>query len=168
MGRDTHEGDERMNILNATPHEINIYMEEQTEWNEERKYYQVKEGEQPVKNIPPSGLLLRMSMAEETITSLVLRGSDTRSFMEQVTEPRESFNFGVPVMRVWYGSTDSFPKKQEGTYWIVSRLVAENAKDRDDFLMVHRTVRDSDGRIIGCTAFATATTWESEAFGMGD
>ena len=33
-----------MNIVNTTPHEINIYMEEQTKWNEERKFYQVKKG----------------------------------------------------------------------------------------------------------------------------
>ena len=137
-----------MNIVNTTPHEINIYMEEQTEWNEERKFYQVKEGEQPVKNIPSSGTTFRMDMKEETITSLVLEGGDTTP---------NTFNFGIPVMEVWFEEPnhDRFPKKVKGTYYIVSRLVAENNRFRDDFLMVHKTVRDSNGRIIGCTAFAT-------------
>jgi hypothetical protein len=150
-----------MNIVNTTPHEINIYMEEQTEWNEERKFYQVKEGELPVKSIPSSGTTFRMDMQEATITSLVLRNVDLYS---PHLREEDSFNFGTPVMRVWYDGHDEFPNEVEGTYYIVSRLVAENAKDRDDFLMVHRTVRDSDGRIIGCTAFATA----SETFGIGE
>ena len=155
-----------MNIVNTTPHEINIYMEEQTEWNEERKFYQVKEGEPPVKNIPSSGTTFRMDMQEATITSLVLKG---RFFVQEcedtiISPLPNTFNFGIPVMRVWYDGHDEFPNEVEGTYYIVSRLVAENAKDRDDFLMVHRTVRDSDGRIIGCTAFATA----SETFGIGE
>ena len=150
-----------MNIINTTPHEINIYMEEQTEWNEERKFYQVKAGEQPVKSIPSSGTTFRMDMQEATITSLEVRNVDLYS---PHLREEDSFNFGVPVMRVWYDGHDEFPKEVEGTYYIVSRLVAENAKDRDDFLMVHRTVRDSDGRIVGCTAFATA----SETFGIGE
>ncbi len=156
-----------MNIVNTTPHEINIYMEEQTEWNEERKFYQVKAGEQPVKSIPSSGTTFRMDMQEATITSLVLEG---RIFVQECEDtplggiPPNTFNFGIPVMRVWYDGHDEFPNEVEGTYYIVSRLVAENAKDRDDFLMVHRTVRDSDGRIVGCTAFATA----SETFGIGE
>tara|TARA_Y100000361_G_C10983106_1_gene250145 strand:- start:83 stop:568 length:486 start_codon:yes stop_codon:yes gene_type:complete len=159
-----------MNIVNTTPHEINIYFEEQTEWNEERKFYQVKEGEQPVKSIPSSGTTFRMDMQEATITSLVLEGEDILISPLGGTPPkhhpslRHTFNFGMPVMRVWYDGHDEFPNEVEGTYYIVSRLVAENAKDRDDFLMVHRTVRDSDGRIIGCTAFATA----SETFGIGE
>lgn len=156
-----------MNIINTTPHEINIYMEEQTEWNDERKFYQVKAGEQPVKSIPSSGTTFRMDMHEATITSLVLEG---RFFIQECEDTPlggilpNTFNFGMPVMRVWYDGHDEFPNEVEGTYYIVSRLVAENAKYRDDFLMVHRTVRNRDGRIIGCTAFATA----SETFGIGD
>ena len=150
-----------MNIINTTPHVINIYMEEQTEWNEERKFYQVKEDELPVKSIPSSGTTFRMDMQEATITSLVLSNFDLYS---SLLREEDSFHFGIPVMRVWYDGHDEFPNEVEGTYYIVSRLVAENAKDRDDFLMVHRTVRDSDGRIVGCTAFATA----SETFGIGE
>ena len=102
-----------------------------------------------------------MDMQEATITSLVLSNFDLYS---SLLREEDSFHFGIPVMRVWYDGHDEFPNEVEGTYYIVSRLVAENAKDRDDFLMVHRTVRDSDGRIVGCTAFVTA----SETFGIGE
>ena len=93
-----------------------------------------------------------MEMKDETITRLVLRKVDLYS---PHLREEDSFNFGIPVMKVWYDEQDEFPKRVEGTFYIVSRLVAENNMFRDDFLMVHRTVRDSDGRIIGCTAFAT-------------
>jgi len=46
------------------------------------------------------------------------------------------------------------PDKQEGVLYIVSRITAEALPNRDDLLMVDGTVRDDDGRIIGCTGFA--------------
>tara|TARA_Y100001951_G_scaffold56277_1_gene44593 strand:+ start:2214 stop:2576 length:363 start_codon:yes stop_codon:yes gene_type:complete len=42
-------------------------------------------------------------------------------------------------------------------YYIVSALVANAYLERTDFLMVARTVRDENHRIIGCTALARAT-----------
>ena len=46
------------------------------------------------------------------------------------------------------------PDKQEGVLYIVSRITAEALPNRDDLLMVDGTVRDDDGRIIGCTGFS--------------
>ena len=46
------------------------------------------------------------------------------------------------------------PNQQEGVTYIVSRITAEALPTRDDLLMVDGTVRDDDGRIIGCTGFA--------------
>ena len=46
------------------------------------------------------------------------------------------------------------PSEQEGVLYIVSRVTAEALPDRSDLLMVDGTVRDDDGRIIGCTGFA--------------
>ena len=46
------------------------------------------------------------------------------------------------------------PNQQEGVTYIVSRITAEALPNRDDLLMVDGTVRDDDGRIIGCTGFA--------------
>ena len=46
------------------------------------------------------------------------------------------------------------PPEQEGVLYIVSRITAEALPGRSDLLMVDGTVRDDDGRIIGCTGFA--------------
>ena len=46
------------------------------------------------------------------------------------------------------------PNQQEGVLYIVSRITAEALPGRSDLLMVDGTVRDDDGRIIGCTGFA--------------
>ena len=54
-------------------------------------------------------------------------------------------------------SSGSIPEKVKGTIYIVSAMVANAFPDRNDFVMVAKTVRDDNGRIIGCTAFASAT-----------
>ena len=46
------------------------------------------------------------------------------------------------------------PSIQNGTYYIVSRLLAESI-GRADFLIPDETVRDKEGRIIGCMSFAS-------------
>jgi hypothetical protein len=46
------------------------------------------------------------------------------------------------------------PPEQEGVLYIVSRITAEALPGRSDLLMVDGTVRDDDGRIIGCTGFS--------------
>ena len=48
---------------------------------------------------------------------------------------------------------NGLPAPQEDTYYIVSRIVAEYAEDRDDLLVPDEFVRDSNGRIIGARAF---------------
>jgi len=48
---------------------------------------------------------------------------------------------------------NGLPAPKEDTYYIVSRIVAEYAEDRDDLLVPDEFVRDSEGRIIGARAF---------------
>ena len=45
------------------------------------------------------------------------------------------------------------PEQQDGTFYIVSALVARVAQ-REDFIIVDDTVRDDKGRIVGCQSFA--------------
>jgi hypothetical protein len=48
---------------------------------------------------------------------------------------------------------DYLPPQKEGTYYVVSRLIAEAIK-REDLLIPDEAVRDEEGRIIGCKSFA--------------
>ena len=62
---------------------------------------------------------------------------------------------GIPVNTVKMGEVIGLPEKQPNTILIVSRIVAEAIKNqRDDVLIVDKTVRDENGRIIGATALA--------------
>ncbi|MBU5491262.1 hypothetical protein [Butyricicoccus intestinisimiae] len=69
---------------------------------------------------------------------------------------------GIPLTKTEFGELylidrDKFryelPAQQDGTFYIVSALVAR-AAGREDFVIVNDTVRDNDGRIIGCQSFA--------------
>ena len=61
---------------------------------------------------------------------------------------------GIPVNLSVFGEISGLPAPVEGTVYVVSRIVAEACKNRDDLLIVDDTVRDEDGRIIGCRALA--------------
>lgn len=61
----------------------------------------------------------------------------------------------IPVNQNSYGEVIGLPEEKEGTYYIVSRIVAEAMKGkRNDLLIVDKTIRDDKGFIIGFQAFA--------------
>jgi hypothetical protein len=62
---------------------------------------------------------------------------------------------GFPISKNFYGEIIGLPDPQPGIYYVVSALVAQAAAGRrDDLLVVNDTVRDQEGRIIGCRGFA--------------
>ncbi len=61
----------------------------------------------------------------------------------------------IPVFRNEFSNNViGLPAPKKGVGYIVSRLVAETIKDRDDLFIVDATVRDDKGRVIGATALA--------------
>lgn len=69
---------------------------------------------------------------------------------------------GIPLTETRFGKLylidrdrvkHELPEQQDGTFYIVSALVARVAQ-REDFIIVDDTVRDDKGRIIGCQSFA--------------
>lgn len=67
---------------------------------------------------------------------------------------------GVRLVRVAYGAPVGLPDPQDGTLYIVSALLVSAARQSgrtvSDLLTPADTVRDTDGKIIGCRAFAVA------------
>lgn len=57
---------------------------------------------------------------------------------------------GIPVSETVYGDVENLPDPQEGVVYVVSALVAQCCKDRDDVYIPGEQVRDEDGRVIGC------------------
>lgn len=84
-----------------------------------------------VQTFPASGELARCSVSREQVDAIN----------------------SVPVNRTVFGEVTGLPEQQEGVVYIVSALVAQATK-RDDVLIPDDAVRDEQGRIIGCRAFA--------------
>lgn len=56
----------------------------------------------------------------------------------------------LPVTGTEYGEVEGLPDPEEDTIYLVSSLVAQRCKDRGDVFIPNESVRDSEGRIIGC------------------
>ena len=61
--------------------------------------------------------------------------------------------FRIPIYEIEYSGLKE-PPRVPGTIYIVSSVVAMAAPHRDDFYIVTKPVRDSEGRIIGCKGLA--------------
>lgn len=57
---------------------------------------------------------------------------------------------GIPVTETVYGEIEGLPAPVKGNVYIVSSLVAQRVPDRDDVFIPAESVRDDQGRIIGC------------------
>ena len=57
---------------------------------------------------------------------------------------------GVPITETVFGEVTGLPPETEGTYYIVSRMVASAASERRDLLVPGLQVRDEQGRGVGC------------------
>lgn len=79
-------------------------------------------------HVDPSGSLARVSVSKEHV--------DTYG--------------GIPVKKSVFGEVEGLPDPQENTIYIVSSLVAQRCRGRDDVFIPDDSVRDEGGRIIGC------------------
>jgi len=57
---------------------------------------------------------------------------------------------GIPVTTTEYGDVTGLPEPTDGTVYIVSSLVAGRVPDRKDVFIPNESVRDAEGRIVGC------------------
>jgi len=123
-------------ILNFTPHSIDVYRRQDVLPDTGRGFVP-RHGRKPVFIIPSSGLA--RAMASESPAGTV---------------------DGIPLVEVQYGRLEGLPKPTLGTWLVVSAITAQAARasgrTTDDLLLTTGLVRDGDGRIVGCTAFARA------------
>lgn len=88
----------------------------------------VGEDNSPIMVIEPSGQLARVSCKTEVTGSIM----------------------GIPTTETVYGDVEGLPTPKNGTIYIVSSLVAQRCKDRNDVFIPNESIRDDKGRIIGC------------------
>lgn len=89
--------------------------------------------------IPASGLVARRIVQREPARIICLGGQT------------------LTVNAVTMGDLEGLPDSVPGIMYIVSRMVAEVAADREDLLFPDQLVRDSEGRIVACRGFGCVT-----------
>lgn len=120
-----------MTLVNATPHVITFLSREGIEQDNSKKLF-LAEAVEILREIPPSGILPRVSMSNSPTGEID----------------------GIAIESVTYGEIQGLPEPQEGVYYIVSGLVAQAASKigRKDCLAPGALVRDKNNPsvILGC------------------
>lgn len=84
-------------------------------------------------------------------SSGIARASETHETVDILSTD----DFSISVDKISYGTVNGLPPEREGVYHVVSLItVLQCMGKRNDLLIVSGTVRDDQGKIIGCTGFA--------------
>ncbi|NNG67530.1 hypothetical protein [Caldanaerobacter subterraneus] len=88
-------------------------------------------------HIPPSGTVARCTTNRVTVEEVHIDG------------------LKIPINKTEFGEVENLPEPEEGTYFIVSAIVAQAMSGkRSDLLIPDDAVRDEQGRIVGARALA--------------
>lgn len=122
-----------VNIVNLTPHDINVYREDDLD-----EYHRVKFGCRPYCVIPPATQPTARIITQE-------RPAEPVSIYDGTT---------IPVSDRVMSHIQNLPAPVDGTFYIVSTIVATYAPHRSDLLVPSGNVRSKNGIIVGCTGFS--------------
>lgn len=113
------------------------------------------DGECNIDNFTPHTIHVYSPDGEKQLFSIVSSGVARASEVHENVDVLYIGDFSIPVDRVSYGTVNGLPPEKEGVFHIVSLITALQCRgSRNDLLIVSDTVRDDQGRIIGCTGFA--------------
>lgn len=120
-------------------------------------------------NLTPHDITVQMADSDESFTiapsGVVARCKTEYTTPAQVVAGGDTFN----IRERYFNEPQDLPDPQEGTLYIVSRIVAEAcANVRNDLLMVDGVIRDEKGRPIGCEAFARWPTNKMISVGVSE
>ena len=85
---------------------------------------------------PRSGIIPRLTESQQKVNSVTVNGIE------------------IDIMEKSFNEVEGLPEPQENTIFIVSALVAGAVKNRDDLVVPNDTIRDGEGRIVGCKNLA--------------
>ena len=84
--------------------------------------------------VAPSGVVARVANSSEEVGQICVSKFDLR----------------IPIKKTVYGEVEGLPAPAKGVIYIVSSLVAQRVPSRSDVFIPNESVRDENGRIIGC------------------
>ena len=88
-------------------------------------------------SIDPSGEIARVSSTTKEVGYIYV----------------SKFGIKIPTTTTVYGEIEGLPDPKENTIFVVSSLVAQRVPEREDVFIPNESVRDENGRIIGCRSF---------------
>jgi len=129
-------------IKNLTPHAVNL----------------VGEDGKVLATFPSEGLI-RLSQKSEVVGYLALDKEGAVMLPLKDLPLKEGFEDSdgvkyIPITETSFGQAEGLPEEREDTIYIVSSLVCQAYPDRRDFYIPDQTVRDSEGRIVGCRSLS--------------
>jgi len=130
-------------IINCTPHDIVFVIESYID----DEFYAIEKF-----IIKKSGIVPRVKEVENKIDVFKTNVTRERDIEEDGYD--NGWNLYIDIMQKSFSEVEGLPEPKENTYYIVSALVAGAAKNRNDLLIPNDTVRDEEGRIIGCRSLA--------------
>jgi len=98
--------------------------------------------------------IINMTPHPVTVGGRTFAPSGSVARCTEVQEPAGTLD-GIPLVTVRRGPVEGLPAPSEGTYYIVSSVVAA-AAGRRDLLVPAKLARDAEGRVIGAEAFAVS------------
>lgn len=101
-------------------------------------------------NLTPHAITFMRANEEE---NLVINPSGKVARVSNETRQINTID-GIPVMQNVYGEIVDLPDPQEGVIYLVSSIVAARCSERNDVFIPNDSVRDDQGRIIGCRSLA--------------
>jgi len=115
-------------LINLTPHDINIISRDSGQYRNLPV--------EVVLTIPPSGTIARVSYSPLIIEKLVVQGTE------------------IPVTKAQTYNITNLPEPKPGIGYIVSKAVADAAKDREDLYILFGIRRKPNGSVIGGSALS--------------
>ena len=86
-------------------------------------------------------------LIEEIPSSGIVRVSEEKERIGEIN--------GIPLVKKTFTESEGLPEPVKDTLYFVSIIVAQANPSRDDLILSSELVRDENGRIIGCSEFAT-------------
>jgi hypothetical protein len=86
----------------------------------------------PLFTVEPSGVIARVSAR-----TIVMGSVDVGEIQ-------------IPITGTTYGEIEGLPDPKNGIIYVVSSLVAQRCSNRQDIFIPNESVRDENGRIVGC------------------
>lgn len=121
-------------IINCTPHDVDIYTPSGCYMRDGCLYRRDDEIEfpQPFRTYPA---------AKEPASAI---------FAQKVEDMAD----GILVYRWFPEEVVNLPEPKTGTYYIVSKMLAQACPEREDLIFPGTVVRDADDHVVGCIDFS--------------